>query len=127
MGNNMNLLSRTILAAVLTVLWASSTVVLPQTNQDAGYLEGEVVDPSGAVVPGVSITVEAKNIKRTVLTDGEGKYRVELPPGKYRVTAEALAFRRFRQKKVVIESKVAFRLNINLKFGKPIIVDGEHP
>jgi phospholipid N-methyltransferase len=84
-------------------------------------------NPRGAVVPGVSIIVEAKDFKRTVLTDGEGKYRVELSPGKYRITAEALAFRRFRQKKVVIEPKVAFKLNINLKFGKPIIVDGEHP
>ena len=99
----------------------------PQTNHGAGYLEGEVVDPRGAVVPRVSIIVEAKNFKRTVFTDGEGRYRAELPPGKYRVTTERLGFRRFRQKKVVIEPKVAFKLNINLKFGKPIIVDGEHP
>jgi hypothetical protein len=123
----MNLLSQTILAAVLTALSASSMVVLPQTDQAAGYLEGEVVDTRGAVVPGVSITVEAKNFKRTVPTDGEGKYRIELPPGKYRVTAEAVGFRRFRQKKVVIEPKVVFKLNINLRFGKPIIVDDEHP
>ena len=90
-------------------------------------MEGEVVDPRGAVVPGVSIVVEAKNFKRKVLTDGEGKYRVEVPPGTYRVTAEASAFRRFRQKKVVIEPKFVFKLNLNLKFGKPVIVDDEHP
>jgi hypothetical protein len=123
----MNLLLITILAAILIVSSASSVIALPQTDQPNGYLEGEVVDPNGALVPGVTIMVEAKKFKRSVLTDSEGKYRVELPPGKYRVTAEALASHRFRQKRVVIKPKFVFKLNINLKFGKPIIVDDEHP
>jgi hypothetical protein len=66
--------------------------------------------------------IEGKNFKGAVLTDGVGKYEVELPPGTYRVTAEMLGFRRFRLKKVVIKPKELFKLNINLKFGNPIIV-----
>jgi flagellar hook assembly protein FlgD len=117
------------LISVFIALLFSTFVATPKPaqTQAVGYLEGEVVDPRGAVVSRVPIAIESKTFKLQVLTDGEGKYRVELPAGTYRVTAEASSFRRFRQKKVVIDPKVTTKLNINLKFGHPIIEDERHP
>src|SRR5437879_9178196 len=51
-------------------------------------LTGTVTDPTGAVIPGVSVTATATatNQARTVLTAEDGVYRIPLlEPGAYRV------------------------------------------
>ena len=56
-----------------------------------GSIAGTARDPSGAVVPGATVTVTnvATNAVQTVVTDGEGFYRVPaLEPGRYTVTTE---------------------------------------
>jgi Carboxypeptidase regulatory-like domain/TonB-dependent Receptor Plug Domain len=64
---------------------------LPLTAQETtSSIQGTVTDPSGAVLPGV--TVEAKRVGGgttfTSTTDSEGRYRFpSLPPGVYMVTA----------------------------------------
>ena len=55
-------------------------------------MRGRVMDPSGAVVPGASVSVEALPKGPTIKTktDGAGHYRVTgIAPGRYRVTCEA--------------------------------------
>lgn len=106
---------------------ASAFAQTTKTDLSAGYLKGEIVDPRGAVIPNVSIIIEAENFRRVALTDDEGNYKVELPVGVYRITAEKVAFRRFRQKQITIEPKVVSKLNISLKYEKPVIVDEKHP
>ena len=56
---------------------------------------GTVADQNGAVVPGATVTATlvATKSTRATLTDGEGRFRlVELPPGAYRIRAEAKGF-----------------------------------
>lgn len=56
---------------------------------------GTVADERGAVVVGASVTLilQATGAERTMLTDGEGRYRfVELPPGAYTARAAAEGF-----------------------------------
>ncbi len=63
--------------------------------QQSGVLEGRVMDPSGAVIPGASVLVVPlpSGPAHTVQTDGEGRYRVTgLTAGRYKVTAEASGF-----------------------------------
>ncbi|HWP83703.1 MAG TPA: TonB-dependent receptor [Terriglobia bacterium] len=65
-----------------------------QTN--TGGLSGTVVDESGAVLPGVKITIENENTvtKRILHTDGAGRYvAAQLLPGPYRITAQQTGFR----------------------------------
>jgi hypothetical protein len=58
--------------------------------QQLGTMAGVVKDPSGAVLPGVTVEVTSPALiekLRTVVTDGSGQYRiVNLPPGTYTAT-----------------------------------------
>ena len=58
--------------------------------QSGGQLTGVVRDPTGSVVPGVTVTVTGATLiaPRTVVTDEDGEYMVDaLPAGRYLVTA----------------------------------------
>jgi hypothetical protein len=62
----------------------------------AGELHGLITDPSGAAVPGASVSAQnqATGLTRTASSDSNGEYRILLlPPGDYIVTAEKQSFR----------------------------------
>src|SRR5688572_12124932 len=78
------LFSQCFIALLLTVcvpaLWAQSG--------STSALSGTVSDPTGARIPGVTVTATstATNQTRTVITAEDGVYRVQLlEPGAYRV------------------------------------------
>ncbi|HLJ86687.1 MAG TPA: TonB-dependent receptor [Candidatus Angelobacter sp.] len=63
----------------------------------SGDMKGIVSDPTGAVIPGVIVTVtnSEKGIQRTAQSDHTGQYVVPgLPPATYQVTAEAPGFQK---------------------------------
>ncbi len=95
---------RTIFAfAVVLALFAPP--VLAQTQVNASDLFGVVKDPSGALVPGVKVTVRnlATNVTRTDESDQEGNYRfLGLPPGRYEVTFEARGFAKLVNREVTL-------------------------
>ena len=77
-------------------------------------ITGRVTDPSGAVIPNVSVTVVQTdtNFKFTSVTNDGGLFRVQsLQPGPYRVTFEAGGFKRL------------IRENIDLHVGDVLPVD----
>jgi hypothetical protein len=62
---------------------------------DDATISGTVSDQNGAVVPGATITATraATGAARTIVTDGEGRYRlVELQPGAYNVRVTRAGF-----------------------------------
>src|SRR3954468_993619 len=68
----------------------------PALAQYRASIQGTVVDPSGAVVPGATVTaVDAATGKTSsTTTSPEGFYRIAgLPPGTYKVTIEAATFK----------------------------------
>ncbi|HSP15680.1 MAG TPA: carboxypeptidase regulatory-like domain-containing protein [Thermoanaerobaculia bacterium] len=78
-----------------SVLLLSLILLLPatlfaQSQATTGVIEGVVTDPSGAALPGVTVTLRntETNYTQTVITDSGGRFRgVLLPLGKYEVTA----------------------------------------
>ncbi len=77
-------------------------VTMPALAQFKAGIQGTIKDSSGAVVPGASVTVIAKETGRSYATisGDQGFYRVTgLPPGTYTVTAEMSGF-----KKAIIEN-----------------------
>lgn len=63
---------------VFLVLIASATLV-PAAGSEADTVEGTVVDRAGKPVPGATVTVRGKTVG---LCDDEGRFSVELEPGK---------------------------------------------
>jgi len=88
----------------------------------SGTLRGQVSDPSGAVIPGATVSATpAAGQARTAQTDGQGKYELSgLAPGKYTVTAGAKGFTAFQQ-----DVEVAARQVTNLDIPLQILVEQE--
>jgi hypothetical protein len=83
-----------LLAAVMVAPLAA------QSQAANGNIEGVVRDTSGAVLPGVTVTVTNTDTgaQRAVVTNERGAYRaLLLPLGSYTVTAELAGFRRYEQ------------------------------
>src|SRR5271163_1700335 len=92
---------------LLLLLLAPLEVVSAQNPR--GTLRGAVEDPSGARVPGAGLAIQSQQSggERTALSDSRGEFRVEdLPPGKYRLTANAPGFALASAEVTVIVSEV---------------------
>src|SRR5437867_13304361 len=84
-------------ALILCVLGAP---VFAQSQAANGAIEGTVTDSSGAVLPGVTVTIAntGTGLERVVVTNEKGLYRAPLLPlGTYRVVAELRGFKKFKQ------------------------------
>ena len=80
---------------------------------------GRVTDESGAVVPGVKITITnvGTNESRTVVTSDTGDYVMpQLPPGDYSLTTEMIGFSKVMQR-FVLETGQGARVDVVLRAG----------
>lgn len=97
------------LAAVLLIALSA-----PAPAQSTATLQGKVVDPNGAVMPGIKVTArsQATGIERIAQTDGAGNYQVAaLPVGVYRVEVRCAGF----------QTQVVERLGIEV--GRTVVQD----
>src|SRR5580693_4698714 len=85
----MILLKRVVLLVFLLLLAVSAALA-----QTPGSLKGLVLDPSGAAVPGATVTLTGPNgVVKVAQSDNNGAYSViGLPPGKYTVRVIAAGF-----------------------------------
>ncbi|MEM7583381.1 MAG: carboxypeptidase regulatory-like domain-containing protein [Acidobacteriota bacterium] len=125
--------SERILALILGVSLMWTPAVLGQSQATTGVIEGTVVDESGAVLPGVTVTLTntATNYEQTLITDSRGRFRgVLLPLGPYRVTAALEGFATLVREG--IELAVGQTINLRLQMTvsateEEIVVTGEAP
>ncbi|HVG56903.1 MAG TPA: TonB-dependent receptor [Vicinamibacterales bacterium] len=108
--------------------------LLPSTVLAQGSITGVVRDPSGAVLPGVTVEASSPELiekVRTTTTDGSGTYRIEdLRPGTYVVTFALSGFSTFRREGIVLTGSFAASVNVDLKVGalaETVTVTGETP
>lgn len=108
--------------------------VLPLTADAQSTILGVVKDSSGAVLPGVTVEASSEVLiekVKTVVTDGEGKYRiVDLRPGTYAVTFTLTGFNTFRRDEVQLPAEFTSTINAELKVGaleETVTVTGESP
>src|ERR1700735_5030255 len=79
----------------LSAILAAFMAVSAWSQTQLATVSGTVTDTSGAVVPGVSVTIvsQGTGLKRSVLTDTAGEYRfVGLPTGNYSLRIEKPGF-----------------------------------
>jgi Carboxypeptidase regulatory-like domain len=89
----------------LVLLLVASSIANAQGVGTSGDLVGTVTDPSGAVIPNVSVVaVEmARGTRYTATTGDTGQYRLTgLSPAVYSVTAQVAGFETMTQKDVVV-------------------------
>jgi hypothetical protein len=85
----------------------------------AGAIKGYVRDASGAIIPGVVITLqnELTNVTQKTTSDENGFYQFrDLPPGSYQITAELTGFRKttVRAVSVLVDQIVSLDLVLNV-------------
>jgi hypothetical protein len=123
---------RRLLMALLCSL-ALTAPAFAQSTAINATIEGTVVDDTGAVLPGVTVTVV--NIDtgdtRVVVTNASGLYRAPLLPlGAYRVSAELAGFRGYERTGVTVRAGQTAIIDITLLVGavaETITVTGDAP
>src|SRR5262245_60730968 len=91
-----------VVLGVLMLVVASTTAWAQATAE----MNGRVTDQSGAVLPGVTITVTQTDtgLVRTIATDSDGSYVLSnLPTGPYRLEAMLQGFRSYVQTGIVLQ------------------------
>lgn len=80
------------LVCLVIALIAFASFANAQSQATTGDIEGRVLDPQAAVIPGVTVTAtnQATGFEKSATTDADGIFRLILmPPGLYSVTTSA--------------------------------------
>lgn len=118
--------------SILATLLLSSGPLVAQTI--TGALRGTVTDPSGAVLPGVTVELAGERQiggTQTAVTDRDGQYRfVSLTPGAYEIKASLAGFKTIIRQAVRVEVGRTFDVDFVLEVGsleENITVTAESP
>jgi len=107
---------------------------LPAAAQAQSAIAGVVKDTSGAILPGVTVEASSDVLiekTRSVITDGEGAYRiVDLRPGTYSVTFTLPGFQTFKRDALDLPANFTATINADMKVGaleESVTVSGASP
>ena len=90
--------------------------MLAQTAQ----VTGRVLDPSGAVIPDVSVKLTniATGVSKAIRSDQEGRYVIPLlPPGSYRMSVQKQGFRSIERDGITLDVDQVARIDLTLEVG----------
>jgi hypothetical protein len=108
--------------ARLELLFAALCVATALFGQAVtSSITGTVTDSSGAVVPGVSVTVSdvSEGVTRTVTTNSAGSYLVSgLPAGTYTLVITAKGFETYRATGIIVRAAENIRADATLHVGQ---------
>jgi hypothetical protein len=117
-----------------TLVLLASALAIPTTALAQASITGVVKDPSGAVLPGVTVEAASPVLierVRSVTTDAGGGYRiVDLRPGPYTVTFTLTGFNTFKRDGIELTGSITAVVDASLRVGaleETITVTGEAP
>jgi hypothetical protein len=121
---------RLTLCCLLCLAAAAPAVGQVQT----GSVVGSVTDASGAILPGVTVSLSGDRLiggVQTFVTDASGTYRFDrLPPGDYQVKFELQGFKTVTRAEIRISAAFTATINAKLEVGdiaETVTVTGESP
>ena len=129
---SMNFQHRALASTLLLVLFAASASAQTASSTE-GTINGTVADSSGAVLPGVKITLSGPAVMGTPVTttDQNGAYRFPaLLPGDYKLVFEQPGFGTVTREGIRITLGFTAAVNVEMKPGavsENITVTGESP
>src|SRR5215467_2144220 len=106
------ILTVSLLLLIAQVVWSQAT---------SGTLTGQVLDPTGAVIPDASVTVTdtQHGTSLTVATNGEGLFtRTQLANSTYNIKVSATGFKPTQQDNIVVEVDRETRISITMQVGQ---------
>src|SRR5215831_17056246 len=106
---------------VLALLCVVVLGLLPAFAQTEASMSGVIHDPTGAVIPGVTVTVTnpATNFIRMAISNESGVYNFPvLQPGRYNIKVELPGFRTIEQKGVELQVQQSARIDFTLQVGE---------
>jgi hypothetical protein len=118
---------------VLTLCCISIGTGMLFAQIDRGAIEGQITDPTGAVVPGAKIQVINVNTNSTIALEAndQGLYTASnLPGGTYRVVVAKEGFKTATSTAAELGSSITLRVDIKLEPGavtQTVTVTGEAP
>src|SRR5215472_9396195 len=102
-----------------TLIFSLALCVAALAQDTTATLEGQVTDPSGAVIVGAS--VQAVNSRtgysRTQATTGVGAYHLTLPVGEYDLLVSAPNFITYKKSSILLNVGQTARLDVELDVG----------
>jgi outer membrane receptor protein involved in Fe transport len=114
-------------------IFATASGVLAQSQATTGNIEGRVLDPTQAAVPGATVTAtnQLTGLEKSATSTDEGTFTISfLPPGPYTVRATASGFSQAEVKDVTVTVGSKTPLDVNLSVGGAsgvVTVSGEAP
>jgi hypothetical protein len=93
-------------------------------QEQSGNIYGKVVDPGGAPLPGVTVTLETGEAPRVQATNAQGEFRFAgLPPATYKLRAELDRFLTVEHPGVVVNVGRNTHLEVTLAPADPALAD----
>jgi len=105
-----------LLSLVVSFAW-----VLPARAQFRASIQGTVTDPTGAIIPGATVTLTDNSTNHTMTTtsSGNGVYTFNaLPPDQFTMTVTAPGFKKKTLRNIQIRPEQANAVNVALNLGQ---------
>jgi hypothetical protein len=104
----------------LLILLVAATSVAAAAQETTGTITGTTTDQTGAVLPGVTVTVKSANTGalRAVVTNAAGIYNASLlPVGTYEITFELSGFQSVTQRNIALHVNDRLQIDAKLSLG----------
>jgi hypothetical protein len=114
------------LRRILAFFVAAALLYVPAYAVITGVISGTVTDPSGAVMPHVTVSAvnQATGIMTSVVSDSKGYYSFPaLAVGIYTVTARANGFKSFREDNITIDANSSVRMDVKMVLGSVAVTE----
>jgi hypothetical protein len=119
--NNRHQLLRSVSAGALFIALVGVVLPAPVAAQASqATISGIVTDPSGGVIPGVSVAaINLSTGQRTTVTTNDQGFFVltQLPIGHYAVEAEITGFRKYVRPSLTVTTAATMALDVHLEVG----------
>ena len=124
------------MASRICIVVVAALLLVPALarGQASASIAGTVTDPSGAVLPGVTVEAASPALiekVRVAVTDASGQYRIEqLRSGAYAVTFALPGFNTARRENIELTGSFTATIDVEMKVGaveETVTVTGESP
>ena len=102
-----------LLGVPITLLLFAIPAQSQSTLKQSGTVLGQVMAPDNGLITGATVIVFNQSLRQEAVTDQEGRYKVELPPGTYEITTKARYFCPVKRSEFVVKTGRTYLINLH--------------